>query len=1051
MVSSLSLICHALSIFSAFSVSCLVVKMVALSPMERARKYRERLKNDPERYKAYKIKDNKRKKSERKSMNEEQRKEQREKCRTRVQRHRMKKQMLNHSKSTPAFKTPQSLGKAVSKAKRSLPYSPRKRKIVVEKLAKDVYEGKSTKRHHHLSGNKSLTKATLDAVKKFFVLDSISRQAPGIKDFVIIRSPNGKKTKLQKRHLNFPMKEAYSLFLKDHPNIKISFSKFCKIRPANVLLSSSMPRNVCLCQHHDNIKLLCDAIHKEIPKFQPYSSKKVDAFVCSSSNEGCMTSQCKECPKWEEELIRDASSHKNKIEWYQWERVQKVLPPKKGKPTKIKSKIEKVVKSGAVDDVIKALKRKMPEFLTHTFVKRNQSEFFEKKKANIPGNEAIVQIDFSENYTCRHQDEVQAAHWDQEQVTIFPVVVWTKNGCTSHAIISDDLRHDKQSVTVFLDRILQDICKHHLEVDTVNIFSDGPASQFKNKYMVKLLFVLQKKTGLCLKWHYFASGHGKGAVDGVGGTVKRAVWSAVATRKLPYVNDANSFAKAASELCQLSTKITLIPKKEIDELFTSFNISDAETIKGISKIHCVEPFNSDVVLKIYSSQQPGKTIKNIYDEIDSDDSCADGSDGSEGYSDDEGNGEWCSDFEGFSDEGSSDGIERSDEEEDKEIQSCSDGEMSSDNDRSVDSAGCSQFEWCCDREGNGKGKGKEGDNQKGVLDLPSSIRDRLCSSTHESYAFPHHNKMLVDAIMSGHTNFKGSHIIAKKDLEELYGEENKSNSKWLSNFIIDEYLKLVSEKSCNIKAIPWEVFERSKVEKIASELGGYDSFVGYDCVLIPCNPMHSHHWFLVAMFPKKHIVLALDSLPSNHVKESTQKAFNKCSDIITSLQLNCDDWQYHTNAPSDIPQQHNSYDCGVFVCLYARALVLSDPVLDQNSMPDFRKMMLLELHKKCIQCISPTGIQLETYYAFDYVTTFYIGRVMEITASGITGKFLCKSQKDGIPIYNWPGRDDIDTVSPYSIFYGPVSFSDIRPFIINDHDEIVEVFKFVKKLREARI
>ena len=44
----------------------------------------------------------------------------------------------------------------------------------------------------------------------------------------------------------------------------------------------------------------------------------------------------------------------------------------------------------------------------------------------------MVQVDFSENYTCKHQDEIQTAYWSQEQVTIFPVAIWT---------ISDDQSH----------------------------------------------------------------------------------------------------------------------------------------------------------------------------------------------------------------------------------------------------------------------------------------------------------------------------------------------------------------------------------------------------------------------------------------------------------------------------------------------------------------------------------------------------------------------------------------------------------------------------------
>lgn len=53
-----------------------------------------------------------------------------------------------------------------------------------------------------------------------------------------------------------------------------------------------------------------------------------------------------------------------------------------------------------------------------------------------------------------------------------------------------------------------------------------------------------------VKWHFFATSHGKGVVDGLRGTVKRVVWSAVSTRKVPSVLSAEVFAKTAEQFCK---------------------------------------------------------------------------------------------------------------------------------------------------------------------------------------------------------------------------------------------------------------------------------------------------------------------------------------------------------------------------------------------------------------------------------------------------------------------------------------------------------------------
>jgi hypothetical protein len=51
-----------------------------------------------------------------------------------------------------------------------------------------------------------------------------------------------------------------------------------------------------------------------------------------------------------------------------------------------------------------------------------------------------------------------------------------------------------------------------------------------------------------IQWNYFATSHGKGVVDGIGGTVKRLVWNSVMTRKVSAVQDAMSFYRVACEL-----------------------------------------------------------------------------------------------------------------------------------------------------------------------------------------------------------------------------------------------------------------------------------------------------------------------------------------------------------------------------------------------------------------------------------------------------------------------------------------------------------------------
>ena len=98
---------------------------------------------------------------------------------------------------------------------------------------------------------------------------------------------------------------------------------------------------------------------------------------------------------------------------------------------------------------------------------KKTDQIFPGKVQNLNAKEAVVQIDFAENNTCFQPDEIQAARWSQEQVTLFPVVIWSKIGenkamCNSYAIVSDDHSHEKKSVAVFMDEVLSTFVKEKI-------------------------------------------------------------------------------------------------------------------------------------------------------------------------------------------------------------------------------------------------------------------------------------------------------------------------------------------------------------------------------------------------------------------------------------------------------------------------------------------------------------------------------------------------------------------------------------------------------------
>ena len=84
--------------------------------------------------------------------------------------------------------------------------------------------------------------------------------------------------------------------------------------------------------------------------------------------------------------------------------------------------------------------------LLHALVKRQQSYYFEYIKENDNDGEVICQVDYSENFTLVSQNQIQSAHWSNQQVSTFTAYAWMSNssgGGYSFSFVADSAKHDK--------------------------------------------------------------------------------------------------------------------------------------------------------------------------------------------------------------------------------------------------------------------------------------------------------------------------------------------------------------------------------------------------------------------------------------------------------------------------------------------------------------------------------------------------------------------------------------------------------------------------------
>ncbi|RXN33494.1 sentrin-specific protease 2-like protein [Labeo rohita] len=195
--------------------------------------------------------------------------------------------------------------------------------------------------------------------------------------------------------------------------------------------------------------------------------------------------------------------------------------------------------------------------------------------------------------------------------------------------------------------------------------------------------------------------------------------------------------------------------------------------------------------------------------------------------------------------------------------------------------------------------------------------------------------------------------ITQRDLATL------QEGSWLNDEVINFYMNLVMSRSeqevGGRKVYSFSTFLFPKLHNgghaaVRRWTKAVDLFL-YDIILVPLHL--GVHWSLGVVDFKSKSVRSYDSMGQRHddicdmillyLKEEFR--IKKGKDLDTSK------WTLSSLRPSEIPQQKNGSDCGVFVCKYADYISRGrNLTFRQNHMPYFRKAMIWEiLNQKLLQ------------------------------------------------------------------------------------------------------
>lgn len=440
---------------------------------------------------------------------------------------------------------------------------------------------------------KKLDDHTDKIVKEFYCNMEYSREMPGQKDFVSVKK-DGIRVHLQKRLLLGNLKELHTAFKNEHPNCKISFSKFAELRPRECILAGGNgTHSVCVCKTHQNIKLMISgaklkelSMNNENLSFLGDYKTILPTLICNPANCSCYSLECKQCPGIDSlgsslrKLFDD--NFIDNITYKKWTSTDRCT---------LETHVD------TVDEFIHKFCDDLLILLKHDFIAKSQSKYLSEIKSSLKPGEFLVLCDFAENYSFTIQDAIQSFHWNNNQATIHPYVVYYKKDDEliheSYVIISDNLSHDAISVNLYSKKFLEELKKKHSDVQKIIYFTDGAASQYKNKTNFMNLCFHFKDFGIKAEWHFFATSHGKSPCDGVSGSVKR-----LATRtslQRPLDNQITTPLSLYEWAKITMTRITFIyvtnTEYEEHSAFLHDRCLKAQTVTGSRGFHCFIPKN----------------------------------------------------------------------------------------------------------------------------------------------------------------------------------------------------------------------------------------------------------------------------------------------------------------------------------------------------------------------------------------------------------------------------------------------------------------------------
>ena len=456
---------------------------------------------------------------------------------------------------------------------------------------------------------KELTEEQYNWLTEFLLKPDMTYTNPGRKDMVYTGKVNGQSVYKTKHYLLWSLNDALRIVnedvdgnYKDKFGEKLPFSLFYRFikREKQFYYNNKIPHSSCLCDVCENASLLAQGIaRKGVDGVVPTNPHEiVEKFSCDSSNNECMSGECHDCNVSRIEIPlsskfcsdSDRNSHSDsesdsdspcsstanvsRVTYQNWQTID--------------DRISKVKLHLPFIEAVDLFREHVDRLKQHIYTKRVQHREYKEQKCNLGKNSLLVHVDFAESYKNTQQNAIQSAYFGAECFSIFTAVGYSKD--EDNALVHDNVivvsevsDHSRIGSLTCLDKVVAEIeAKRGKKFDEIIVWSDGCTAQFRSRY---IFFMLTRMfPGKYLRWFYNEAHHGKGPMDGIGGTVKHAIFKKVKSG-LILINSPEEFANATAKFLPSITTVFL---SEGDVMVEPEGTAQAKWIDGTQKVHMLE-------------------------------------------------------------------------------------------------------------------------------------------------------------------------------------------------------------------------------------------------------------------------------------------------------------------------------------------------------------------------------------------------------------------------------------------------------------------------------